>query len=246
MLDLQSYKALVDLLKVLRKPKQITSLSTEMAVSLKLARQKGYVAENETELCLTPDGRTFLKKALSYGGLEEGNTPSNTLKTPKLANTESPLIWLKSRKTKTGCPMLTEEQFDAGERLREDFTYAQLWGAVRSNWRSERIETVGKPIDDVSDSAFAARQRVTQALQEVGPELAGILMDVCCFLKPLRQVEQERSWPARTAKVVLCLALDRLAAHYGSCRIKTEGKKTVPTQCWHSELKLPAQPPHHL
>ena len=65
------------------------------------------------------------------------------------------------------------------------------------------------------EHAVAARQRVRRALNDVGPDYANILMNVCCLDCGLRDVEQSQGWPQRSGKVVLQLALRALARHYG-------------------------------
>ena len=67
----------------------------------------------------------------------------------------------------------------------------------------------------LSDQALASRQRVLQALEAVGPELASVLIDVCCHLLGLSDAEKSRGWPQRSGKVILQIALTRLARHYG-------------------------------
>jgi hypothetical protein len=114
--------------------------------------------------------------------------------------------------------LVGDAAFAAGERLRRDFTFGQLTPRVTTNWESPMARgraAGGNGPADLSDNALAARQRLHRALEAVGPELRGVLLDVCCFLKGIEEVERERGWPARSAKVVLGLALERLARHYG-------------------------------
>jgi hypothetical protein len=133
-----------------------------------------------------------------------------------LDESESPLGWLARRRGRDGRALIAPHQLQAGERLRADFTRAHLMPRTTSNWESPIGSTPRSGGGGSSaDVAIAARQRVRHALEAVGPEFSGLLFDVCCFLKRLEDVERERAWPARSAKIVLQLALDRLARHYG-------------------------------
>ncbi len=132
---------------------------------------------------------------------------------------ESPLTWLRSRKDAQGNRMLGSEQFAAGERLRRDFELAQLRAHVTANWDFDT--SAGRPSKgmrgdaQVSDTAIAAKQRFYGAMDAVGPELAAALMEVCCFLNGIADVETALCLPRRSGKVILQIGLNALARHYG-------------------------------
>ena len=176
-------------------------------------------------LTLTPAGRARLRRGagsetdfrrqhgeITVRRLDESGA------TGLVDEAESPLAWLARRRGKDGRAYLSPARVAAGERLRADFTVARMMPTVTSNWTSGRIAagrgTAGG-IADLTDRALAARDRVRAALDAVGLDLADVLLDVCCFLKGLETVEADRRWPPRSAKVVLDIALGRLAAHYG-------------------------------
>lgn len=132
---------------------------------------------------------------------------------------ESPLGWLSKRKDTQGRPFLSETEVDAGERLRADFERAQLGPSVTQDWR--RFLTAGKAkktraqIDNAPDEgAEFARKRVMDALDTLGPGLADAALRTCCFLEGLEAVEQAMDWSARSGKIVLKIALQRLSDHY--------------------------------
>jgi hypothetical protein len=146
---------------------------------------------------------------------------------------ESPLGWLARRKGRDGKPLIEAMQFQAGERLRLDFTRANLTPNVTSSWDPSRAQ--GRQGQggggSFSDAVLVAREQVNLALEAVGPEFAGVLQDVCCFLKGLEEVERERRWPPRSAKIVLQLGLDRLARHYGLAP-EAHGRAHAPIRTW--------------
>jgi hypothetical protein len=153
---------------------------------------------------------------------------------------ESPLGWLKSRKDRNGRPLLSDAQFAAGERLRADYWFAHLSPRVTSNWSAlapaERSRR-GAPSSAAAlrDGVLAAKERVMRALMAVGPEVSGVLVDICCELKGLEDAEKEHGWPQRAGKVVLQIALTRLARHYGLLRDGSGAQARRPLRHWGSD-----------
>jgi hypothetical protein len=141
---------------------------------------------------------------------------------------ESPLDWLKARGG------ITAVQHEAGERLRRDYTIAQLQPRLCSDWSAPIVSGGGRGADNaalMSDAVLAAKQRFSAAMHAAGPGLADLLFDVCCALRGLEMIEAQRGWPRRCGKIVLALALDRLAAHYG-----IKGPRLhAPIQAWSAE-----------
>jgi hypothetical protein len=122
---------------------------------------------------------------------------------------ESPLGWLFAR------GLVTSAQFDAGERLRLDWERAQLAPHVTMHWDAgpigrRRGGASARP--DLAASAIDARARFEAAIAAAGPGLSDILWRVVGAGDGMREAETALGWPARAGKLVLTLALDRVAA----------------------------------
>lgn len=129
---------------------------------------------------------------------------------------ESPLSQLARRRDKEGNRFLSDEMVRAGERLREDFELAQMGPKVTQNW--EKFLTGGDRggfnAGAAGGGSSSARDRVHAALDELGPGLADVALRCCCFLEGLETAEKRMGWSARSGKIVLRIALERLAQHY--------------------------------
>lgn len=172
-----------------------------------------------------PDGPAALQPV--HGQPEDGAAA-------RFNEAESPLLWLYRRKGQDGQSLIDDAQYLAGERFRRDVTAAAMLPSVTTNWsRMESSSGQGAIRDPAfaSDAAMAARQRVRAAFRLLGAEMGHFVLDVCGFLVPLQEAETRRAWPARSGKLVLRLALGRLADHYGLANVAT-GPRRAPLTSW--------------
>jgi Domain of unknown function (DUF6456) len=125
--------------------------------------------------------------------------------------TESPLGWLLAH------GHVTKRQFDAGDRLRSDWERAQLAPRITMAWDAAPVargrggSSAGI---DLNGAQLDARRRFDRAIAAAGPGLSDILWRIVCAGEGMRDAETALGWPARAGKVVLTLALDRVATYY--------------------------------
>jgi len=156
---------------------------------------------------LSDAGEGWLKRALAGSDVyaaqhrstivREVAAPDGTTARVEVNEAESPLGWLSRRRGPDGKPLIGRSQFDAGERLRKDFTLAQLTPRMAVDLAAPVVAgRRGAKDAPLTETVIAARQRFRRALDAVA-------------------AERGKGWPQRSAKVVLAIALERLAAHYG-------------------------------
>jgi hypothetical protein len=124
---------------------------------------------------------------------------------------ESPLSWLSAR------GRISERQQIAGETLRADWERAGLGPSVTMRWDAAPRGVKGGALSVVPDpttSQLDAKRRFEAAIAHVGSGLADVLWRVVCAGEGLAEAEKALGWPARAGKLVLGLALDRLADFY--------------------------------
>lgn len=149
-------------------------------------------------------GRVFAERRIDNGN---GKRQPRVVKV-NLA--ESPLSWLMAR------GRISKQQCDAGEQLHRDWTIACLaprvtmrWGAVGAGSRDG-----GAAALDPTLAQIEAKRRFDAAITAAGAGLSDVLWRVVCAGEGLEVAEKAMGWPARAGKVVLGIALDRLADHY--------------------------------
>jgi Domain of unknown function (DUF6456) len=124
---------------------------------------------------------------------------------------ESPLAWLGARK------LISERQLAAGEMLRQDYERAALPQRKTMQWDAPPNGKVARGSHSHGVATLAqidAKTRFDGAIAAAGTGLADILWRVVCAGEAIPTAEKALGWPTRSGKLVLLLALDRVADYY--------------------------------
>lgn len=157
------------------------------------------------------DGRILVERAIGRDGETIRSSRRRAVRSVTVNAVESPLGWLFARK------MVSRRQFDAGEQLRSDWERGGLSPQITMKWDAapigrQRGGSASGP--DLAAAQIDARRRFDSAVEAAGPGLSDILWRVVCSGEGMREAETALGWPARAGKLVLSLALDRVADFY--------------------------------
>lgn len=152
--------------------------------------------------------RRLVERELTEEGPRPGAGARGKRRSVTVNLAESPLSWLHAR------GHLTDRQFDAGERLRADFERAQLAPSVTMRWDPVRVDGGAAAGLTPGERQLAAKARFDGAMAQAGRGLSDILWRVACAGEGLPVAERALEWPARSGKLVLKFALDRVADFY--------------------------------
>ena len=137
--------------------------------------------------------------------------PAGCVQTVTVNMGESPLAWLHAR------GHLSERHYRAGDLLRADWEKAGLGPRVTMRWDAAPGtggHRAGAGVPDSTLTQLSARERFHAAIAAAGPGLSNILWRVACAGEGLAAAERALGWPSRAGKLVLTLALDRVAEWY--------------------------------
>jgi hypothetical protein len=152
--------------------------------------------------------RHLVERELTPEGPRRSGAVTGRPRTVTVNVAESPIAWLHAR------GHLDDRLFDAGERLRADYERAQLAPSLTMRWDPVRVKTTGDTGLTAGEQQIAAKDRFDRAIAAAGRGLEDVMWRVVCAGESLPQAERALAWPVRSGKLVLRLALDRVADFY--------------------------------
>lgn len=178
-------------------------------------------------LQVSPDGKGFVLSAsgrswhqrAGEGGQAYRRQHQSLARRPDgtLANMrEDPLLWLLRRRGRDGRSLISRVAYEAGHRLQRDYLAASRVSGMVVDWsRASEKSTHATPHPPRAEQLLEARRRFEKAIEAMGADLADIAVEICCHGTGLEEAEKRLGWPRHSARVILRIALSRLARHYG-------------------------------
>jgi len=129
---------------------------------------------------------------------------------------EDPLGMLARQRDRKGMPLIGPAVLAAAARFRRDLALAGTVPQVTANWSRLAVDGSGPQAGlSVPERVIEAQRRVSEALDAVGTDFSGLVLDLCGFYKGIEVIERQHGFPLRAGKVVAAFALRALARHYG-------------------------------
>ncbi|MEM7733829.1 MAG: DUF6456 domain-containing protein [Pseudomonadota bacterium] len=132
----------------------------------------------------------------------------------RFQSTETPLALLARRRDKDGNLFLGQDLVVVGERMHEDFVLTGMTHRRDETWDQFLCRAQDAPAG--SPQSRRAQDRLIGALRDLGPGLGDAVLRCCCCLEGLELTEKRMGWSARSGKIVLRIALQRLKRHYAA------------------------------
>jgi hypothetical protein len=203
--------------------------------------QSGAIAGDATSCRANASSRNWLKRQMLEIDPFNGQHRNTVRRCDLSINlSESPIARLAVATAKGGEPFLESHHVEAAERIRRLVERAALQPRMTMNYTAAHSVGGSSAAPEIGDMAADARRELARISAALPHDCFAIALDVCGFLKGLQQVEIERGWPRRSAKLVLRIALECLAEYYGLSHQAIGAQSRRPHR-WMDETARPAR-----
>lgn len=201
----------------------------DRAIAEKMVQKQWIICQKPGRISrylLTEKGRAkveFLQKKSAPSGFAEATSGFHPLANDEALEGEeevqprageTPLALLARRRDKAGRLFLEPALVRAGERLQEDFELTRVAANAAFDWGGFLARGADSTLLQEERALGAAGLRLAMALGDLGPGLGDVCLRCCCYHEGLETAERRLGWSARSGKIVLRIALQRLKRHY--------------------------------
>jgi len=144
--------------------------------------------------------------------------PDGVMRPARVNRSLSAMDRLYKRRDKNGQTLLSDAEYEAGQRYARDYALAGYDVLATQNYMragADKSAYFGHKEDEIH-GRMDARDRLKNANSAIGKGLDKVIIAVCCLDRSLSQVERAEKWAAASGLTILKLGLSALADYYGT------------------------------